>query len=143
MDISVRTGLKIAGRWLLTIALFSLLYMGATDLLSMAVHIHHNDQQLPQALAMVLYSVVLPAGVGYLIAFCVRNQLLGSVLPLLVGPFLLLVLTGYLRDSFYPPYRDELLVLLGSGAIQGVSATAGYLLCRRLTARGHSVSAAP
>ncbi len=127
--------MKIVWQWVLGIMLYVLLYTGATDLWPMLAHIHHNDHQLPVAIGIALNGVVIPFGIGFLIAVCLRRELLGTALPFLVAPFLLGAATGYVTDSFYPPYSQEFLSLVGAGAMQGVSALLGWGVHRRFSGR--------
>lgn len=127
--------MKKIWRWLVAIALYSLLFTGATDLFPMIAHIHHNDLNLPAAITLAINAVVFPFGIGYLLAMCLRRELLGSVWPLILAPFLLHTVTGYVTDSFYPPYSTDFLSLFLAGAPQGLCASFGWLVCQRFGGR--------
>ena len=120
--------MKIVWQWLLAIVLYALFSAGAADLWPMLAHIHHNDHRVPAGIELAMNGVLIPLGVGFLIALFVRRELLGTPWPLLLAPFLLHLATGYVTDSFYSPYSTELLSLVGSGAIQGATALLGWLV---------------
>jgi hypothetical protein len=70
--------------------------------------------------------------VGCLVAGTLRRRLAISPWPLLVAPFVLSLAIGYMSDSFYPPFWTELLSRLPAGAVQGLSAWAGWFCLSRI-----------
>jgi hypothetical protein len=122
---------KTVWQSVLVIVLYALHYMGATDGSVMIMHFHHNDHQIPIAIGVAVNGIMIPFGIGLLIAACLRGELLGSAWPLLFAPTLLSAATRHAMDAFYPPYSKEALSLLGTGVMQGVSALLGWFLYRR------------
>jgi hypothetical protein len=125
--------MKTFWQWVLTILLYGLLYMGATDGSVMIMHFHHNDHRMPIGIGVGVNGIVIPFGIGFLIAACLRRELLGSAWPLVFAPALLSATSRYAMNEFYPPYSKEALSLLGTGVMQGVSAFLGWFLYRRFS----------
>jgi len=135
--------MKAVGRWTLLIALYALLDLGLHEgLWPMLMHFRHIDWQVPSWMDGVVNWIVIPFSVTCLLAVSVRGDLKESLpWPLLPAPFVLMILTKYVGDAFYPPYATEFLTLVAGGAAQAVSVWAGWYLWHRL--EGNAFTSAP
>jgi hypothetical protein len=59
------------------------------------------------------------------------------------APLIMIVLLGYISDSFYPPWWTEALARLAGGVEQGTFAWAGWFLLRRVTRKSEAVVGGP
>ena len=130
--------MKTLGRGVLAILIYVLVYIGADrGLWPLIAHFRHPDWQLPNWMDIGVSSVLIPMSVAFLLAAALRDELQESFpWPLLLAPFMLLSLTKYAGDAFYPPYATEVLTLLLAGAAQAVSVWVGWFLWRLLSGRG-------
>jgi len=130
--------MKTLGHWVLAILIYVLVYIGADrGLWPLIAHFRHPDWQLPNWMDIGVSSLLIPLSVTFLLAAALRDELQESFpWPLLLAPFMLLSLTKYAGDAFYPPYSTEVLTLLAAGAAQAVSVWVGWLLWRQLSGRG-------
>ena len=126
--------MKMAGLWVLVIAMYFLLFHGVEESLwPMITHFRHMDRRIPEAMDGVVGSVLAPFIVGCLFAGTLRRQLAGSPWPILIAPSAAIVVLGYTSDSLYPPWWTELLARLAGGAVQGPCTWAGWFVYRRLS----------
>lgn len=114
---------------LLTVA-YALMYLGANDgLWPLIAHFHHHDSQIPAIADSAISSVVLPLVVAYMLAALRRSDKSGYFpVALLLIPMTLLLLGKYLADALYPPWWSQASSILLAGAVQGISALAGWFL---------------
>ena len=119
----------------MAIFLYGLLYLGAIDISTMLMHFRHWDVQVPIAIGIAVNGVMIPLGIGFLIAACVQRKVPKYAWPLLLAPLLVSAFEQYVTDSLYAPYWKECLALIGAGAAQGIIAMLGWLLYRRLSER--------
>jgi len=132
----VQDVMKVLAVWLIVIGIYLLLYEGLREgLWPMIANFRHMDWRIPALVDGFMGSVVIPLIVGCLIAGALRQRLSGSPWPVLLAPVIMIVVLGYTSDSFYPPWWNEALARLASGAVQGVFAWAGWFICRRLSVR--------
>jgi hypothetical protein len=127
--------MKTVWQLLSTILLYGLLYLGSIDVSTMLMHFRHWDVQVPIAIGISVNGVLIPLGIGFLIAMCVRREVLRSAWPLLVAPLVVFAMEEYVSDTLYAPYWKQVLSLLGMGAAQGFIATIGWHLYQRLRER--------
>jgi hypothetical protein len=127
--------MKTLKRWALAITMYALLYVGADrGLWPMIAHFRHSDWQAPNWVDAGISSFLIPLGVACLLVAAMRRELQESFpWPLMVAPLLVMSLTKYAGDAFYPPYSTELLALAAAGAAQAASVWAGWFLSRRLS----------
>lgn len=130
--------MKTLGRGVLAILIYALIYIGADrGLWPLIAHFRHSDWQLPNWIDMGVSSFLIPLSVAFLLTAALRDELQGSFpWSLLVAPFMLLSLTKYAGDAFYPPYATEVVTLIAAGAAQAVSIWVGWFLWRQLRGRG-------
>ena len=128
---------------MLLIVIYALLYAGADrGLWPMIMHFHHNDWQAPNWVDMGVSSLLIPLTLACLLGAILRRELQEShPWPLLLAPFVVMTLTKYVGDAFYPPYTTELLTLLAAGAGQAASVWVGWYLWHRLS--GNEYASAP
>jgi hypothetical protein len=134
--------MKAVERWILLIALYALLDLGAHEgLWPMLMHFRHGDWQVPSLLDGIVNWVLIPSGLACLLTVSVRRELQESLpWPLLLAPFVLATLTKYVGDAFYPPYATEFLTLLVAGVAEAVSVWAGWYVWHRLSGSGPTLS---
>ena len=121
--------------------MYILVYTGANQVFwPMVSHFHHTDWQVPGVVDGAVSSVLFPLLTAYLLAATLRER--SSPWPFLFAPLLAMLVTKYVTDSFYPPFWSESLSLVAAGAIQGVSAWAGWFLCSRWSLRAEIRSSA-
>ena len=98
--------MKGVGRWTLLIALYALSDLGSHEgVWPMLMHFRHTDWQVPDWIDGVVNWIAIPFGVAFLLTVSVSNELKKSLpWPLLLAPFVLMTLSKYVRDAFYPPY---------------------------------------
>ena len=134
MGLKVERAMKMAGLWVLVIAMYMILYRGIEEgLWPMIAHFRHIDRRIPEVMDGVVGSVLGPFIVGCLFVGTLRRQLADSPWPILIAPSAVVAVLGYTSDSFYPPWRTELLTRLAGGAIQGACMWAGWFVYRRLS----------
>ena len=137
--------MKIARRWMLLFLLYALLDLGAHEgLWPMLMHFRHMDWQVPNWVDGLVNWFLIPLGVASLLAISLRGELKESrPWPLLIAPLLLMILTKYVGDAFYPPFTTEVLTLLVAGFAQALVVWCGWYLGFRLGGDGHMVGSSP
>lgn len=129
--------MKKLGQWALTIFMYMLLYTGAEEALwPMIAHFRHMDWHPPAWLDIVMSSFLFPLLVAFLLAGTLRQRSPGSFpWPLLFAPLVLMAMTKYMADAFYPPFWTEFSSLLIASGAQGISACLGWFLHDSLVGR--------
>jgi hypothetical protein len=124
--------MKKTFQWITVMLFYGLLYSGANQLWPLASQFRHPDHQVGPGISTLVRGFALSFAVGVLISMAMKREFTRLVWPLAIAPFFLLLATGYLEDSFYPPYSSDLLALCAAGALQAIGACGAWLVVRRL-----------
>jgi hypothetical protein len=124
--------MKLIRRWAVCWFLSILATSGAGDVFwPFLQHFQHGEIHLPWLVDFMIQNLLIPFGITVIFTRSMQDGLLESPWPFITAPAVSLIIVGFLNDSFFPPYENELFTVILAGLIRGISAAIAWLLYRR------------